>query len=314
MQMVLAALAALALLPWVDVAAPGAAAALPTPRPSPAPDQPCGYVTFLPAGVPRFVNGTAYERIKVTVNFQDGHRETDELPYPWMYPNGEQTDPWSSTNLKRTDNFTVPLQMPPPSMDVNSFSPLIRYVLAHTSANGVTDLRECGSAKGDSPPGPAYDAAAEYAFTMARVPGWATIIDDSPADSPIKIVSAAAFAPRDPGALPVMARDCVTFWNRSLKTVASISFSFTHFDAAGELKLIQQFDRLGAFAPGVVVEGPRQPKPISFADPMALRNCRLFAWSWKAGANRVTITSVDFDDGTTWSPSPRTTSSPAPRR
>jgi hypothetical protein len=300
---------ALALGPLLLLLLPSLSAA----APDRAPVEPCGYVSFVPAGPPRVVSGTFYERVKAMVVFSDGHAETAEFPYYWVYPNGEQTDPWSSTNMRRPD-FTTTMQSPPPGTDTKTFAPVLQYVLAHTGANGYTNLRECSRAPGISPPAPTYDAAAEYARAMATTSGWTTIIDDSPPDSPVKIVSAATFGPRDtaPGqALP--ARDCVTFWNRSPKTVTSITFSFAHYDAGGELKLIHQFDRLGTFAPGVVVEGPRQPKSISFADSVALKNCRLFFWSWKIGANRVAVTSADFDDGSTWTPGPRTPA-PAPRR
>ena len=103
----LGALGALVLLPSFGAAAPDA-----TPAPSPAASAvPCGDVTFAPMGPPRFVNGTAYERIKTMVSFSDDHTETAEFPYYWIYPNGEQTDPWSSTNLRRSD-FVTTMQSP----------------------------------------------------------------------------------------------------------------------------------------------------------------------------------------------------------
>lgn len=123
----------------------------PTPRPSPRPTAtpagvPCGFVEFVPMGPPRMVNGTAYERIKVRASFPDGHTESAELPYPWIFPNGEQTDPWSATNLRRGD-FAVTLQLPPADADFKTFPPLIRYVLQHTTADGYTNLIGCEQAR-----------------------------------------------------------------------------------------------------------------------------------------------------------------------
>ena len=118
---------------------------------------PCGVVWFVPSGAPRVVNGTAYERIKVRVSFQDGHTESAEFPYPWIYPNGEQTDPWSDTNLRRDVSTPTTMQLPPPDADVKTFSPLIRYVLLHTDANGYTNLADC-----KQPREPAASAPASF--------------------------------------------------------------------------------------------------------------------------------------------------------
>ncbi|MBV9408498.1 MAG: hypothetical protein JO164_06720, partial [Candidatus Eremiobacteraeota bacterium] len=70
---------------------------------------PCGVVDFKPFGPPRYSNGTAYEPIQATVSFPDGHTESARFPYPWVYPNGEQNDPWSDTNLRKGD-FRIVLQ------------------------------------------------------------------------------------------------------------------------------------------------------------------------------------------------------------
>jgi hypothetical protein len=103
---------------------------------------PCGAVFFKPTGPPDYRSGTAYEPIEATVTFPDGHEEHAMFPYKWVYPNGEQNDPWSSTNLRKGD-FPITLQSPPPGSDPSSFSPLIQYILKHTSADGYTDLPDC---------------------------------------------------------------------------------------------------------------------------------------------------------------------------
>jgi hypothetical protein len=105
-------------------------------------DTPCGEVDFLPHGAPVYRNGTASEIITATVKFGDGHSQDVRFPYPWVYPDGEKNDPWSSTNLKNPD-LVVPLQLPPPGLDTSSWDPLILYILKHTNASGFTDLVDC---------------------------------------------------------------------------------------------------------------------------------------------------------------------------
>ena len=140
-----ATLATLLVLPSLAATAMAAPPPAPPAHSTAAPATPCGFVTFIPHGPPRVVDGTWYERVKLTVTFPDGHRETEELPYPWVYANGEQNDPWSDTNLAAHPSSAVPLQLPPSGTDLKAFSPLIRYVLQHTRPDGKTDLRECGT-------------------------------------------------------------------------------------------------------------------------------------------------------------------------
>ncbi|HZO93303.1 MAG TPA: hypothetical protein VFB22_05995 [Candidatus Baltobacteraceae bacterium] len=108
-------------------------------------DTPCGAVILEPNGEPRIDHGTAYEPIEAKVSFRDGHTETAMFPYKWVYPNAEQTDPWSDTNLKRSDVYLIPLQTPPPGTDPSTLPPLIQYILKHTRTDGMTDLPDCPS-------------------------------------------------------------------------------------------------------------------------------------------------------------------------
>lgn len=105
-------------------------------------DTPCGQVFFKPVGELRIDRGTAYEPIQATVTFPDGHTESAMFPYKWIYPNAEQTDPWSDTNLKRGD-YTISVQTPPPGTDPSTMPPLIQYILKHTKSDGLTDLPDC---------------------------------------------------------------------------------------------------------------------------------------------------------------------------
>ena len=110
-------------------------------------DTPCGVVDFKPYAAPRYNNGTASEPVEATVTFPDGHRETARFPYPWLYPNGEQTDPWSDTNLKNP-NFITTLRFPPAGSDPATYPPLIQYILKHTDSGGYTNLQPCPQGRG----------------------------------------------------------------------------------------------------------------------------------------------------------------------
>jgi hypothetical protein len=103
---------------------------------------PCGEVLFNVRGAPEYHNGAATERITATVQFPDGHTETDTFPYTWTYHDGERDDPWSSTNLPN-HNLSVRLIFPPPGTDTASFPPLIKYILEHSRPNGTTVLEDC---------------------------------------------------------------------------------------------------------------------------------------------------------------------------
>jgi hypothetical protein len=103
---------------------------------------PCGEVIFNVRGAPDYRSGAASERITATVQFPDGHTETDTFPYAWTYENGERDDPWSATNLAKR-NFDIPLIFPPPGTDTSGYPPLIKYILDHTRPNGTTVLEPC---------------------------------------------------------------------------------------------------------------------------------------------------------------------------
>jgi hypothetical protein len=102
---------------------------------------PCGEVIFNVRGAPEYHDGAASERVSATVQFPDGHTETDTFPYRWTYAYGERDDPWSATNLKHNED--VLLVMPPPGTDTSTFPPLIKYILDHTRPNGTTVLESC---------------------------------------------------------------------------------------------------------------------------------------------------------------------------
>jgi len=104
---------------------------------------PCGFVDFIPPTITDVRGTTYYETIEAVVHFPDGHEEKARFPYKWKYPDGERTDPWSATNLRDHPRMMTPAQTPPPTVDANSLSPVIQYLLQHTNVNGVTSLQPC---------------------------------------------------------------------------------------------------------------------------------------------------------------------------
>lgn len=106
-------------------------------------DRPCGSVEFVPVAPARRVRDTAYEMIRAIVHYRDGREATGTFPYPWVYPDGERSDPWSQVNLLFARHAPVAAQLPPPGSDPAGFPPLIRFVLDHTTPQGRTVLESC---------------------------------------------------------------------------------------------------------------------------------------------------------------------------
>jgi hypothetical protein len=105
-------------------------------------EQPCGDVEFVPGEAPKYRGTTAAETIRATVRFPDGHTESADFPYPWIYPDAADTDPWSPRNIANPD-FPARAQLPPPGADPSRFPELIRYILNHTRPDGTTVLQDC---------------------------------------------------------------------------------------------------------------------------------------------------------------------------
>jgi len=103
---------------------------------------PCGYVAFIPDADRRVEGNVAYETIRATVHYPDGHTESDDFPYPWVYSDYMDTDPWSPINMRRNDLYPH-AQLPPPGANTRRYSELIRYILDHTNADGGTMLQPC---------------------------------------------------------------------------------------------------------------------------------------------------------------------------
>jgi hypothetical protein len=104
-------------------------------------DAPCGHVDLIPFQNPDRRGSTVSEYVRATVSFPDGHTQSEEFPYRFVYTDPAD-DPWSAQNM-RNDNFLTLVQLPPPSANPSRFPELIRYILNHTRQNGRTVLQEC---------------------------------------------------------------------------------------------------------------------------------------------------------------------------
>jgi hypothetical protein len=104
-------------------------------------DAPCGTVDIIPFQSPDRKNGAIYEHVQATITYPDGHKDTQEIPYPFIYRDAD-ADPWSAHNMQ-TNIGSTPFQPPPPGANPARYSEPIRYILDHTLSNGHTTLQEC---------------------------------------------------------------------------------------------------------------------------------------------------------------------------
>ena len=266
------------------------------PTPPPAPAVPCGFVTFLPTSAPHVSGGTMTERIRATVSFADGHTETATFPYLWVYPKGEQTDPWSATNL-RDPNLTVAMQLPPPGTDVKTLPPIIAYVVAHTDARGFTTLANCPSH--GSPQGSPLPIGRKSAFV--DMPPLLRFVDESPPDSPVKILEATLSPVGAEGhRMHDLVEQCVTFENHSGRIISKVRIAFSYVTDDPKRIATVTLNHAGALVPGAVVQGVRRD-PSALADALSdTSNCRVFGWPGERTVLKVSVASVSFSDGSTW--------------
>ena len=288
-----------ALVGSVGLTALGPATQTPAPAPRPATSlaAPCGFVTFVPTGAPRVTAGTMMERVRATVAFADGHTETATFPYLWVYPNGEQTDPWSYTNLKN-DSGAVAMQLPPPGTDEKVLPPLIAYIVAHTDAAGMTTFVDCKPHKSGAPL-----ASVGRIQPMPTAPELLRFVDESPPDSPVAILEATVSSIGAPEhRIPGVVQQCVTFENRAPKAVARVRIGFTYRADHDKLAVTHALSSVRPLAPGAVVRAIRRD-PGSLADALSdASNCRVFGWRDDISTLTVSVTSVTFADGSTWTP------------
>jgi hypothetical protein len=105
-------------------------------------DEPCGFVEFSDPHGSQFDRQTRgfWVDIRMAVHFADGTSQSMLLDYAWYYPN-EAANPWSDLNLK-DPNFPTRFQ-PPPTAKLSGEPELVRYVIAHSTPDGMTLLKEC---------------------------------------------------------------------------------------------------------------------------------------------------------------------------
>lgn len=108
--------------------------------------EPCGFVEFSDPHGSRFEPRTRgfYVDIRMSVHFADGSTQSLILDYPWYYPS-EAANPWSSQNL-RDPNFPTRFQRPPADK-IAEEPELVRYVMQHSTADGLTLLSDCPQAQ-----------------------------------------------------------------------------------------------------------------------------------------------------------------------
>jgi hypothetical protein len=104
--------------------------------------EPCGFVEFSDPHGSAFDPRTRgfYVDIRMHVHFADGTSQSLVLDYPWYYAS-ESANPWSDQNL-RDPNFPTRFQ-PPPQSKLGGEPELVRYVIDHSTAEGLTLLRDC---------------------------------------------------------------------------------------------------------------------------------------------------------------------------
>jgi hypothetical protein len=108
-------------------------------------DQPCGFVEFSDPHGSQYDPHTRgfWVDIRMSVHFADGSSQSVMLDYPWYYPS-EAANPWSSQNAKDLA-FPTRFEAPPAAKAVGE-PPLVKYVLEHSSPEGLTLLRDCPQA------------------------------------------------------------------------------------------------------------------------------------------------------------------------
>ncbi|MFN2528445.1 MAG: hypothetical protein ABR584_06970 [Candidatus Baltobacteraceae bacterium] len=118
------------------------AAAVSTSAPTSAPSEPCGYVEFTNIHGSRYDKSTGgfYLDILMGVHLGGDRVERTLLDYPWYYPT-EAANPWSSQNLRNQD-FPTNFQFPPADKR-STEPPLVQFVMAHTTPDGKTSLKDC---------------------------------------------------------------------------------------------------------------------------------------------------------------------------
>lgn len=113
-------------------------------------NEPCGFVEFSDPHGSHYdpTTGGFYVDIRMSVHFADGSQQSVLLDYPWYYAS-ENANPWSAHNVK-DPNFPTRFQTPP-APKLSSEPQLVQYVAQHSTADGMTLLRDCQGATEERP-------------------------------------------------------------------------------------------------------------------------------------------------------------------
>jgi hypothetical protein len=105
-------------------------------------NEPCGFVSFSDPHGSHYDPQTRgfWVDIRMSVRFPDGSDQSLILDYPWYYAS-EDANPWSDRNI-RDPNFPTRFQSPPQEK-IAGEPPLVKYVIAHSTPDGMTLLRDC---------------------------------------------------------------------------------------------------------------------------------------------------------------------------
>ena len=111
--------------------------------------QPCGLVLLIGLAASNWINGAHLRKIRLSVHLSDGSVVDDDLKWPFRYAS-EEADPF--TAVHRHDDFPTLLQTPPPGFDLTGEQkPATVFAVAHTSADGYTNLEPCPGAPAPPP-------------------------------------------------------------------------------------------------------------------------------------------------------------------
>lgn len=128
-------------------------------------------------------------------------------------------------------------------------------------------------------------------FILLAVASLALSGVDGPAAAPVEVSRIAVM--RIDGAYV----NCITFTNRSDRTIDAVNFVFAHVDVFGDTQGKVLVTRSGTFSPGIAIEGPT-PNVIT---ERTKKNCwREAIETFSLGSATVAVTNVRFADGTQW--------------
>jgi hypothetical protein len=103
---------------------------------------PCADIFLLPAAVSYRRDGTVVQQVLAKLVERDGTVRVDRFPYPFVY-RAERDDPFRHDEDLSTD-AGIPVQMPPPGMDVAAMPATVQIVLKYTDPKtGLTSMPAC---------------------------------------------------------------------------------------------------------------------------------------------------------------------------